>query len=380
MQTVSNNTTLRQTVVVGGGPAGAMVAWKLARTGRDVLLLDAKTFPRFKPCAGWVTRDALHALEIDPTTYPHLLIPITRVAIGLNRGLQVTHWPEPVSYGILRHEFDAFLLERARTAGADILEGHRVERVVLERDRVHCAIKGHDITSEHIVGAGGSSCPVARAVAGRALWQHRTTVAAQMSEIPIGAAKLQQSRLGSGMPVLYPEPECDGYAWYFVKGDFLNIGVGALTRSGPAIPVRRHRFLQRLQREDILPDSWSLSPFVGHSYAIWRGTQPVLGGPRYLLVGDAAGLAHDLSGEGIGPAGISATLAATAILKNPKGQDFTGYGKELVSLQGNGFSTRIGGLLQKLPLFIRQTALNTLCGNPWLRRRWVLEGAFLGLW
>ncbi|MBF0435381.1 MAG: NAD(P)/FAD-dependent oxidoreductase [Magnetococcales bacterium] len=376
----SEKITLRQTVIIGGGPAGAMVAWKLARAGRDVLLVDAKTFPRFKPCAGWVTLDALCALEVDPATYPHLLVPITRVAIGLTEGLQITQWPEPVSYGILRHEFDAFLLERARTAGAEILEDHRVERVIFDHDCVHCLIKGQRISSVHVVGAGGSNCPVARAVAGRSPWQHRTTVAAQMSEVPIGAAKLQQSRLGTGMPVLYPEPECDGYAWYFAKGDFLNIGVGALTRSGPAIPQRRQRFLQRLQRESILPDSWSLSPFVGHSYAIWRGTRPDLGGPRHLLVGDAAGLAHDWSGEGIGPAGISGTLAAAAILKNPKGHDFTGYAKELVSLQGNGFSTRIGGLLQALPLFIRQTALNHLCGNPWLRRRWVLEGAFLGRW
>lgn len=357
-----------------------MAAWKLAQAHHDVLLLDAKTFPRFKPCAGWVTLDALRTLEVDPGTYPHLLIPITQVAIGLTTGLQITQWPEPVSYGILRSEFDTFLLERARSAGAEILEGHRVERVVIDADAVHCQVNGHRITSERIVGAGGASCPVARAVTNRPLWHQRTTVAAQMCEIRIGATELQHAKLGSGMPVLYPEPECDGYAWYFAKGDFLNMGVGALLKSGPTIPQRRHRFLQRLQHEAILPKSWTLAPFVGHSYAIWRGRRANLAGPRHLLLGDSAGLAHDLSGEGIGPAGQSAILAAQAILNTPAGLDFSNYAKELTLLQGDGFSTRIGGLMHILPVVIRQTLLNQLCRNPWLRRRWVLEGAFLGLW
>lgn len=40
------------TVVVGGGPAGATVARELAKAGARVLLLEKERYPRVKVCAG----------------------------------------------------------------------------------------------------------------------------------------------------------------------------------------------------------------------------------------------------------------------------------------------------------------------------------------
>ena len=39
-------------LIVGGGPAGSACACRLRSSGLDVLILDRKTFPRDKPCAG----------------------------------------------------------------------------------------------------------------------------------------------------------------------------------------------------------------------------------------------------------------------------------------------------------------------------------------
>ena len=41
--------------IVGGGPAGSTAAYRLARAGASVLLVDRATFPRDKPCGGGVT-------------------------------------------------------------------------------------------------------------------------------------------------------------------------------------------------------------------------------------------------------------------------------------------------------------------------------------
>ncbi len=44
-----------EVLIVGGGPAGSSCAARLIQAGVDVLVIDRKTFPRDKTCAGWVT-------------------------------------------------------------------------------------------------------------------------------------------------------------------------------------------------------------------------------------------------------------------------------------------------------------------------------------
>jgi len=53
-------------LIVGGGPAGSSCAWRLAKAGLDVLVLDRARFPRDKVCAGWVTPAGPRARKVDP--------------------------------------------------------------------------------------------------------------------------------------------------------------------------------------------------------------------------------------------------------------------------------------------------------------------------
>ena len=98
-----------------------------------------------------------------------------------------------------------------------------------------------------------------------------------------------------------------GYAWVFPKSDHLSIGI-ACHRS-KAKDLKRHY-------EEFL-DSLNLGP---HSIVQWRGALiPMCKGKvsavrgRALLLGDAAGLADPLTGEGIYNAILSAHLAAPVI-------------------------------------------------------------------
>src|SRR5439155_14167333 len=119
----------RDVLVVGGGPAGSTVAWRLARAGLQVLLLDAATFPRVKLCAGWVTRAVLADLELDPAAYPHTIQPFRAVSVAVGDAEHETRWDRIASWGIVRAEFDAFLLGRATAAGAEVRDGTRVRAV-----------------------------------------------------------------------------------------------------------------------------------------------------------------------------------------------------------------------------------------------------------
>ena len=103
---------------VAAGPRGAAPAG--ARRRR---------LPRQKICAGWVTLTALADLEIEPDKYP-LTIRVRRVRAGIRgRAPRYARWRAArLRYGIIRREFDHFLLERAATAGADVRVGRIASR------------------------------------------------------------------------------------------------------------------------------------------------------------------------------------------------------------------------------------------------------------
>ena len=50
-------------MVVGGGPSGAFAAYKLARHGARVMLLERRKVPRPKPCGGGLTPKAYRQLD-----------------------------------------------------------------------------------------------------------------------------------------------------------------------------------------------------------------------------------------------------------------------------------------------------------------------------
>jgi 2-polyprenyl-6-methoxyphenol hydroxylase-like FAD-dependent oxidoreductase len=112
-----------EVVVVGGGPAGAMAAYSLARAGARVLLVEKARFPRRKVCGCCFNPAALSVLEAAG------LGDIPR-QLGAPY-LHTFHWavdgrfariPLPGGFAMSREAFDNELLRRARAAGVAVLE------------------------------------------------------------------------------------------------------------------------------------------------------------------------------------------------------------------------------------------------------------------
>ncbi|MBI1874832.1 MAG: NAD(P)/FAD-dependent oxidoreductase [Acidobacteria bacterium] len=291
-------------LIVGGGPAGSSCARTLGAAGLKAAVIDAREFPRDKPCAGWITPRVLELLELTPDEYGRhgrVIQPITAFRTGLaGTPLVETRYGRVVSYGIRRLEFDDFLLRRS---GAGLVLGERVERVWRDGERW---VVNERFAAPMLVGAGGHFCPVAR-VLSKHTFRHETAVLAQEIELPANQAGIRQRHAAD----LFFCPELNGYGWVFPKGDYLNVGFGSIGHStfharldAFRAVVRRHPELRPLAN----------AKWHGHAYLLSGLSSREIIGDGALLVGDAAGLANPLSGEGILPAVESGLMAAETIL------------------------------------------------------------------
>jgi menaquinone-9 beta-reductase len=359
-----------EVLVVGGGPGGSTCAARLAKAGVDVLVIDKKTFPRDKICAGWVTPQVFEVLDIDAAEYgrDHVCQPITGFRTGLIGGDEIgTDYGRIVSYGIRRCEFDHFLLERA---GVDCLLGEAVRD--FRRDG-NGWIVNDQIRASVLVGAGGHFCPVARSLGGRE-GDQIVTVAAQEIEFPIPPEDEPKVQVRGEIPELYFCPDLTGYGWCFRKGNYLNIGLGRLNSPGVAGHVQAFcRFLR--DRGKIcceLPDR-----FHGHAYRIYERIAPKLVDDAVLFIGDAAGLAYPQSGEGIRPAVESGLLAADTLVATAgdyRRQNLEPYASAIAERFG---TPRSGAISDRLPTAFLQFVAARLLVSRLFTRHVVLDRWFL---
>jgi menaquinone-9 beta-reductase len=364
-------------IVVGGGPGGSTAAWRLARAGFRPLVLDAAVFPRLKVCAGWVTPEALADAQVDPQKYPLTIQAFSACRFEFDGARTETRWQRPASYGILRREFDHYLLDRARAAGADVREGARVTEVTQDADGIRVVSPHGTFRASVVIGAGGHRCPVAQALGEVSGLEE--VVIAQESETRLSPEWVEALGKWWEAPELYVEPDLKGYGWYFPKGDVLNVGVGCVSGPGADLPRRREALVSALRAAGRLPADLPIEPFRGHAYVVRRRAPRKLAGDRFCLVGDAAGLARDLSGEGIGPAIKSGLLAAEAVeARLRRGTGLDGYAAAIVRRYGSGQTGWLGRQLARIPDSWARAFVRAIL-NTDATRRHVVFGRIFGM-
>ena len=358
-------------LIVGGGPAGSSCAARLRQGGKEVVVLDKSPFPRDKTCAGWITPPILRALQILEEDYAreNVLQPIRFFRTGVidGRAAVRTDYDETVSYGIRRCEFDHYLLERC---GADLQLGFPLKTLDIHDDRI---VVNDRFEAQLVVGAGGHFCPVARRLNPDA--EHRTQIVqAQEVEFRMSADQKHSCAVEPDVPELYFCADMRGYGWCFRKGDYLNIGLGREGERRLSDHVARFvQFLRKAARIDFDPPD----AYKGHAYRLYGSTKRRLVADRFLLIGDALGLASAQSGEGIRPAIESGLMAADVILG--AGGDYceqtlSAYAAWIEDRFGRPSRKSIGNLL---PAPVRAAIARGLLGTKSFTRRVLLDQWFL---
>lgn len=118
-----------QHLVIGGGPAGSMLAMRLAGAGRAVALLDKEREPHHKVCGEFLSREAVAYLEqagIKPRELGASAI--TRIRLTSGRRTVESQLPF-TALSLSRLVLDEALLKRAEEAGCKIRRGAVAEQL-----------------------------------------------------------------------------------------------------------------------------------------------------------------------------------------------------------------------------------------------------------
>jgi flavin-dependent dehydrogenase len=119
-----------ETVVIGGGPAGAATAAGLAAVGREVLLFEKSSAPHHKVCGEFLSAEAqeyLAALDIIPIDLG--AVPIEQLALSSNKSIATAGLPFQ-GLSLSRYRLDEALLARAEANGAIVRRGMAVRAAV----------------------------------------------------------------------------------------------------------------------------------------------------------------------------------------------------------------------------------------------------------
>ncbi|MGE5258149.1 MAG: geranylgeranyl reductase family protein [Hyphomicrobiales bacterium] len=292
-------------LVVGAGPAGSSAALAAAREGVAVLVVDRRRMIGVPvQCAEYIPAMLLAEVPADGD----VLVQSIRAMKTLIPGCRPEEMQAP-GYTIRRDRFDQRLAASAERAGARLLLStsavqRRDERTVVLKRKTggHLVLK-----AKIIIGADGPRSTVAKWVG-----------AARRNLIPAIQARVALAR-PMDVTEVYLEPAFrGGYGWLFPKGREANAGLGLRPLHGGEPSPRRllELFLERLRA-----DGKIVGP-AGSYQGGWIPVEPVqtsvLG--NTLLVGDAAGQSHPITGAGIFSAVTCGKLAgqwaARAVRKN----------------------------------------------------------------
>jgi geranylgeranyl diphosphate/geranylgeranyl-bacteriochlorophyllide a reductase len=285
--------------IIGAGPAGARAAELLARQGVDVVMLDPKA-PWEKPCAGGLTPPAFDEIpELEGLKELARPISDVRIETSPEDGFSVTL--ERPMWIISRKTLATWQLDRAIGAGAEHLrvKVRSVRRVsgawLLETDEGPLRVG-------FLIGADGGASLVRR-------------VAAPKLEIELAPTRVAYPREAgptSNSVVLQFHSSLAGYLWDFPRPDHRSVGIGV-----PNGTWRRRKLDDEIDkyRESSEPcdcPGLERAGAVIGTAQLGHGDFSKIAGEDFALLGDAAGLADPLTGEGIQNALVSAGLFAQA--------------------------------------------------------------------
>jgi len=325
-------------VVIGGGPAGCSAATILAGHGHRVLVLERERFPRY------------HVGEsLIPFTYPSLdrlgLVPLMRQSgfvkkysvqfvAPSGRASQPFYFYERYdretiaqTWQVLRSEFDQILMNRARDAGADVREEHKVVELLREDGKYVGVVatdrdgERHEFRAPVTIDASGRDAVVAT----RNAWRRGDPKLNKVAVWTYYEGSQRDSGVDEGQTTVAFIPD-KGWFWHIPQhNNRVSVGVVAdgkyLTRDGLKDP--KAIFEREIPSNKWIQDRLSTGRCTGEYWltAEYTFRSEYCADDGLVLVGDAYGFLDPVFSSGLMLALKSGVAGADAVHEALKAGD-----------------------------------------------------------
>lgn len=287
-------------IIIGGGPSGSAAGRIAGNLGLNTLLIEKQTFPRYKPCGGAFSEQAMSYLDFEVPEYIH-----ERNIFGARvhyRGHVIErHKDYRIATIITRSVLDNYLLQKAKEASIEIKMGEKVENLKERTDNVEVYTNQSKYASKFAVIAEGAQ--------GRLKYLVRR----KDKKDAFGIAVVAEIEKDNSTIDNYIYDAIDihfdlikmGYGWIFPHEKYFSVGIGGLAKNLPKPLDTMRQFLARHGFNGDYKFKAHLLPTGGIKRKLVTS--------RIVLCGDSAGFVDPFYGEGIAYAIRSGQIAAEVI-------------------------------------------------------------------
>jgi len=290
---------LYDVIVIGGGPVGSYVAFKLAEMGHGVAVLERHKQPGEQVCCtGIISQKCITAFAIDENV---ILRQANSAKLFSPSGTLIRLWREQTQAGIVdRAALDMAMAGKAQDKGAEYLPNSLTSDIQVEDDRVRVEAvrQSKKLNLEAraaVVATGSGSKLVERLGLGR------------VGDFVTGAqAEVETDGIDEVEVYLGRDIAPGSFAW-LVPTSPPKALVGLLSRHSPQLYLKR--LISSLQAQGKIARDKAEPCYRGISLKPLPRTY----GERLLVVGDAAGQVKPTTGGGIYYGLLCADIAADTL-------------------------------------------------------------------
>lgn len=292
-------------VIIGGGPAGASAGLTLSNFNKSICIIDKSLFPRPKLCAGIITQKTIQILktilpEFDFGDYYNT----NKINLFSQHNTKCEFSVKHPLTLVERKQFDYELLIACKKAGVHVFEQTTFSELIPDRNKL-ILMNGEELSYGVLIAADGIFSPIRKSL-GIVDIQKGFCLQNTINKSQINAPLASLDKICFDFANI-----SFGYNWILSNKNDIVIGTGVLAENT--------RYKQAFSEHIKLCAQLGIS----NSMNLQGAFLPIgdianqLGHPyeNIILIGDAAGFANPITGEGIYYAILSGYYAGKAYKK-----------------------------------------------------------------